>query len=445
MDRQARLAQIEGCLGGRALVFAGIRGSDAESLADLEQLQAVFSIIDALGRSTLDVVSYEDLTGERVDLERWDIDDHLDDEATAAFRRGLLSALNSPSALVPYRASRFLSAMAFARRDRSWYLGVHGALQQAFDHKPWVETSLGERGVPCIDWRYIADEDRDEAYRMLDAGPLVLRPSRTSGGEGIQLVTEHGELDECWPDAPEGFVSVSRYLADAVSLNIGGVVWEDTVTTYHPSVQLVGLPSCTSRFFGYCGNDFGASRVLDDSMLNELERLTISIGDWLRTNGYLGAFGVDFLLDDDRLLFTEVNPRFQGSTAPSARLSVEAGEPCIVLDHVAAHLRLAPGRGIPLAERAATMADLAHVVLHRIAGRRPPKHAGPILSNIRAHDPTATIELIPPRRTTVHDGAIVARILTRSRVTESGRSVSDHIARAIASYEYVTSVKDPGT
>jgi hypothetical protein len=436
------MAEVSRRLGRRNLVYAGIRGSDVEPIADLPQLSAAFSIIDAYrNRSTVEGLAYEDLTGVRVDMETWDVDDHLHDDATIAFRRGLLSALAVPSALLPYRPSRFLSAISFARADRCQHLGLFGAHQAAFEHKPWVETALSRLGVPCIPWHYVADEEQFAVHREVAGGPVVLRRSRTSGGEGIIRVDDPDEVTRQWPHLEEAFVSVAPYLEDAVAVNVGATVWPNCVSVHHPSVQLIGIPSCVGRPFGYCGNDFGAVRDLDPAHLDEIERNTNTIGSWLRGHGYLGTFGVDYLIHEDRVLFTEVNPRFQGSTHASARLSVAHGEACLVLEHLAAHLGVEGEPRRPLREVAAAMPPIAHIVVHWTG--EEPSHLDPArlleaLGPLRrrvAVDVSTRIEL------EVSPGAAVVRMTTREQVTDTGRDLAEPWRTSLASWQTAARAK----
>ena len=255
----------------------------------------------------------------------------LDTAAAHEFRESLLRDLAQPSALLPYRPSGFLSAIAFARRDSCLNLGLFGAHQAVFEHKPWVEMMVADLGIPHLAWTYVADEEMTTARQMLSDGPIMLRTSRSSGGAGIVRVDDPDEVVGHWPRQSDAFASVSRFLEGAVPVNIAATVWHDGVTLCHPSVQLVGIPECTTRPFGYCGNDFGLARDLDDATWVSVEASVIAIGRWLRGYGYLGTFGVDFIVHDGVPLFTEVNPRFQGSTHASSQISREAGESCVVL------------------------------------------------------------------------------------------------------------------
>lgn len=442
MKRVELLRQVSNKLGDRRLVWAGLRGDDIEPLADLEQFQAAFSIVSRYSRRhSIEAMAYEDLIGRRVDPEIWDIDDHLDDEATGEFRQGLLRALASDSALLPYRPSNFLSAIWFARKDKAWNLGMFGAHQSAFEHKPWVETAVASLGLPHVPWHYIADEDQLTVKSVARTGPVMLRRSRTSGGEGMLRVDDPSDLASHWPHVPERFMSVSPYLSGALPVNIGATVWKDGITVHRPSVQLIGIPAVVSREFGYCGNDFGLMRDVEPEIVDEIEDSTITIGEWLRRNGYRGSFGVDFLIHEGHALFTEVNPRFQGSTHLSSRISIEADEPCLMLEHLAAWLDLdapAPESRAPLREIVAGTPDISHVVFHW-TGTKPARFDTSEFAEGLSKVGGVGAELMPDPEVLVDPGAVLARWTSRRRVTSTGYDLSENVAGAVALLERISS------
>ena len=420
MDRRALVRAIDDVVDDRRLVWVGLRGDDAESLSDIPQFRNAFSLISAYDRRIgVRSSAYEDISGVRVDPEIWDIDDHLGAEATKTFRNELLRALSAPSLVVPYRPSQFLSAVLFARSARCRPLGIFGALQSAFEHKPWVETAVGQLGLPRVPWRYIADEEQLSATSMFHDGPLMLRRSRTSGGEGLVRVDGPDELLAQWPKIDEAFVSVAPYIDGGLPVNVGAVVWADGVTVHHPSVQLIGIPNLVTRRFGYCGNDFGAARELPDEIIDEIETAVRAIGGWLGAHGFRGAFGVDFLVHDGHALFLEVNPRFQGSTHASAQLDAEAGESCLMLEHVAAWLDIPAPKSRSLREIVRSTPDLSHIVTHW-TGESARLDVSPLVQAVRRNPATARVELAPTDALVCDQGAAILRWTVRQRVTATG-------------------------
>jgi len=418
------LAFISERLGRRDLIWGGLRSDDIESISDLEQVAGSFSIIGGHDRGgAVPSLDFEDLSGVREDLDSWDIEDHLDTPQAREFREALLNRLAGPSALLPYRPSNFLSAILFARRDRCLDLGLFAAHQALFEHKPWVETKIGDLGVPRVPWIYVADEEQRRVQQMLRAGPIMLRVSRSSGGAGLVRVDAPSELSVRWPHRPEAFVGVTPFLEGALPLNISGTVWHDGVTMNHLSVQLIGIPSCATRPFGYCGNDFGSVRDLDAGILDAIERNVEIIGRWLRKYNYLGTFGVDLLLHRGLVLFTEVNARFQGSTHASSQLSGEAGESCVILDHLAAILGRSAPRRRPLREAMAETPSFAHLVIHW-TGETRLLDTGPLTAALRELPGVCRVDVAAKPGVKVAKGGVAARVATRDRMTSDGYSLT---------------------
>lgn len=445
MSRAALRRAVIEALGDRELIWSGLRGDDAESLSDLPQFAGSFSIVAAYqSRPLKSSVAYEDLSGRRVDLETWDIDDHLDAPASTEFRWALMRAMSGSCALVPYRPSNFQSAVAFARQAHCLYLGLFGAHQSAFEHKPWVETSVRALGVPSISWTYIADEEQLDAERLLIDGPVMLRRSRTSGGEGIVKVSTVDELEALWPRGKESFVSVSHFIPDGLPVNVGATVWERGVTVHLPSVQLIGIPVCTTRPFGYCGNDFSAAKELGAELLESVEASTKVIGEWLHQHGYRGTFGVDYLVHGERALFTEVNARFQGSTRASARLALELDAPCLLLEHIAAHLGLPVPDGPSLIRRVNDAPDLAQFVVHWLGQPNARADSDELRSAVRSVDDSARMDAGVSPDVVIEAGATFGRFTVERRVTRSGFELDVDLDRALGEF-WAQQERDRGT
>jgi hypothetical protein len=419
-DRRAALAAVSRSLGRRDLIWGGLRADDIEALSDLEQVAGSFSIIGGhdRGGAIPSLLDFEDLSGVRVDLDSWDIEDHLGEPAAHEFRETILARLAAPTALLPYRSSAFLSSILFARRDRCIDLGLFSAHQAMFEHKPWVETELAALSLPRVPWVYVADEEQSIALRMLRDGPIMLRVSRSSGGTGLVRVDDPDLLRERWPHRPDAYASVAPFLVDVLPINIGATVWRNGVTMHHPSVQLIGIPGCAIRPFGYCGNDFGLATELEDPILDSIESSVLMIGRWLRRHNYLGTFGVDFLVHRGTPLFAEVNARFQGSTHASSQLSSEAGESCVLLDHLSAVLGHDMPRTSPLREWFRKTPPLAHLVVHCTAGHG--KLGSVPLASLRTLSTVCRTDLVAKPGVAIEAGGVIARVTARDRMTTTG-------------------------
>jgi len=442
VSRAQRLAAIRDVLGERTLVWFGIRGDDAAALLPLPQFRESFAVSAPLKAAKLWTDdTLEQLTGRRVDLDTHDIDLDTRPEV-GVLRRELLARLNGPSVLTTYRPSHFLSAIHFACRDQVQYLGQFKQRHLAFEHKPWVETRLREEveGVNVLPWTYVAEEYRETLLGHLDKGPQVLRASYTSGGAGVVLVEKPEDIDEQWLRQPDALVSVAPFLSRAVPVNVGACVFPSGTVTVHPgSLQLIGIPSCTTRRFGYCGNDLAAFGALPPIAIGQMDCMTRLVGRWLARQGYLGAFGVDYLVDvetDDAgtVFFAEINPRFQGSTSLTTSATADAGRVDLMLDHLSAFLGIEPAAGevaITLTEWQSALPPLAQIIVHNRAeellrlatpaGLIPPAGA------------SGRVELNPEPGILVDSGAVLYRLVCEEGVTTTGFELHDRYERLVAS------------
>lgn len=433
MEREQLVQLVRERLDGRRLVYFGTRGEDVEGVGDLPELYAVFSVIAPYRRRTTVISkSLEDLTRRRVDLDTHDIDDHLHSPEVIELRRLLLRALSDDAVIFTYRPTTFLSSICFARQDRCRYAGLFKDHQSAFEHKPWVESEVRKLGVPSIPWTYIADEEQLQALGYLADGPVMLRRSRSSGGAGLVRIDQRAQLAASWPKQDEIFASVAPYLAGGIPTNVGAVVWNEGVTLHHPTVQLIGIPECTVRPFGYCGNDFGAVADLPERVLAQMEESTLAVGRWLGERGYRGAFGIDFLVVDDVALFTEVNPRFQGVTHASCQLAAEEAESCIMLEHLAAMLGVPKPPSRSLVELASRAPTFAHVVLHSLDSVPTVVDGHQVVDQLYAGGGIKRADVVCGPDLVVEPGATVARLTVADRLTDDGATLRADWARRIA-------------
>lgn len=447
MNRRLAREDISRALDGRRLVWFGTRGEDIEAIADLPELSASYSIIAPHhGRSMLDSVALEELTGVRVDLDMHDIDEEPPHaEAVDELRRGLLRTLSRRTALFTYRPSTLVSAVAFARQERCRYLGLFKDHQAAFEHKPWVETHVAKLGIPHIPWTYVSDEEQLDTLRFLDAGPVMLRRSRLSGGVGLLRLDDGTRLAESWPEQDEAFVSVAPFIDAALPVNVSAVIWHDGITMHPASVQLIGIPSLTNRPFGYCGNDFGAITDLDREQVDAIEAAVRRIGGWLARHGYRGVFGADFLVTPEGVpLFTEVNARFQGSTHAAGQIAVASDESGLVLDHLAAFLDLDAPPSRSLWDQACDAGRIAHFVVHSLAAVPERIDVRPLVAALGAEPATSRIDLVTSQRLLTNPGATVVRVTVRDRITTTGFDLSerwDTLVRGAMTHTVPTEVR----
>lgn len=427
MNRRQRVAQIRHTLGPRKLVWFGTRGADGAALLILSEFTEGFSIIAPLGRSELEVeICLESVKGRRVDLESYNLGQDHSQEAKE-LRRCLSASLTEPAVVVAYRSTGFFTSIYFPRSDVVEYLGLFHERQAAFEHKPWAESQLRKAAVRVVPWRYFGEEDREHLVEMLGARPLVLRASRSDSGSGLKLIRTAEELLRYEISPSDGFVAAAPLMEPNIPLNVGACVFRDgSVSLHTPSVQLIGLHGYTNRRFGYCGNDFSRIRDLDTEILNQLEDIGLKVGKWLASMGYVGAFGIDAIVYDGLVYLTEINPRFQGSSALSAEIDAEMDRPDVFLEHMAAFLGLQPPASVPLNVLATEQRRVAQVVCHNCESS-----SAVLRSSHRSGEHEILCVLWPDPSIIIEPEAILFRAVIGDSVTEDGLSISPRYDRAM--------------
>ncbi|MCU7725245.1 ATP-grasp domain-containing protein [Actinoplanes sp. KI2] len=335
------LRSLDQILAGKRLVWLGVRGVDAWPLAQLRAFTDCFSLTQPLRAqcAVLDC-SLETRMGRRFDLNTFEYDfENMGD--LVAWREVFESKVSRYSATFPYKGSRFSWEAQVARGGRDSYLGLFADHQACFDNRVWIDAELQAQGIRILPWQYARPGDADgRVYAAVAGRPQVIRLARSSGGSGVDIAETPEDVDRLTGSVRSQF-SYTDYLEASLPLNVGATVDHRGVVTVHGvSVQLVGVESCIHRRLGYCGNDFALVKDLDKDHLSALDRLVGQVGRWLASSGYRGAYGMDALLHRGQIYFLEVNPRFQGSSGTSARLSRELDLPDIYLSHLAAFLRI---------------------------------------------------------------------------------------------------------
>lgn len=434
MSRKEAIDAIRQTIGNRRLLWVGTRGTDAQPLLQIDQFSGVFGLIAPLGVPSWPDGSeayLEQLSGERVDLNAYSIDED-DSRHVRELARRLRTAMVPETLVVAYRPTAFLAAAYYPRMEHATYLGMFHGHQAAFEHKPWVESELNACGVATIPWRYFSSNDRSVMLEWMEGRSCVLRANYSDGGIGLTLARAGGDPASCIPKHTGGFLAVAPMLEPSVPLNASGCVFSDgTVTVRHPSIQLIGIPSCTIRRFGYCGNDFAAvSEILGKDGIDQFEAIGQRTGRWLHNHGYLGAFGIDALLYGGEICLTEINPRFQGSSAAAASLAMDLEMSDIYLDHLSAFLGLrAPDRlslHDQVLEQARPGHRLSQVVCYNTGLARRMRD-GAVIPDLNYCD----IKGAPDHGIVVPTNAMLFKLFVHDAVTSTGSEIPEWIAKDI--------------
>lgn len=140
-------------------------------------------------------------------------------------------------------------------------------------------------------------------------GTYILQKVISSGG----YETRKMSLEECSKyvsnNSPEEEYILSPYLTNAIPINVHMVIFDDDCIVFPPSLQILQE---SHRHFIYIGADFHTN--FTSEIYNEIIDSSKKLAECMRNMGYRGVCGVDYMLTQNKLLFLEVNARFQSST-----------------------------------------------------------------------------------------------------------------------------------
>ncbi len=366
----------------------------------------------------------ESIKKTRVDLEQYDIDLDRSYE-TKKFGQTMMGSLSSPSVVMTYRPSNFFSSLFFPKIEKIEYLGLFHELQAPFEHKPWVESELKKYGVSTVPWHYYSKEsDINLLIKITEKWPIIVRSSRSSGGVGLVVINTPEELIKHWPKKYGEYLSIAPFLEPSIPLNVNACIFPDgTISLHSVSLQLIGICELTNRYFGYCGNDFAEIKNIDPKMIDQLEKEVKLIGQWMANQGYRGAFGIDSLLFDGKIFFTEINPRFQGSSDISSQINKEIGLSDMYLEHIAAFWDLNPPKELHLRELLKEQPEISQIVPHNT--KEEPVYLRKDCSVF--FNDEYKLDLLPGKDISILPNAALCRIIFKGSATKEGHFIRDMV------------------
>lgn len=437
-DLRATLAGLD-----KTWVWVGQRGVDAAIVSSFVPLSAIFCCDlgpTLAGRyvkperffSAEAALGYRENWGNRHLEQLWESEsfDAIDDYLASNVR---------PVETICYRSLRVLE-----EEPRCRVLAPPLELKNHFDDKTRQLDLFARLGLATVESQamLLSGVSYERVAHRFGAHMVVQAPTGSSGettrfvrsrGDWVQMRTEN-------PDWERVKVAAYRRLP---SLNTHGVVVKTSeglrCLAASPSLQIVGVGSCTDREAIYCGNDFGASAQVSTQAREAALLWTQRVGEEMGRSGFLGVFGMDFLLDGDDIFALEINPRFQGSTALLTALQVERGEIPLVALQVLQHSGLidrVPTDSLDLLEEAWSIPyEGAHLVLHateadpglfqheltagvyRLLGDRLTRaREGDSVAELCSANEWVVLDNLPLPDITVIPGARTAMVQTRAQV-----------------------------
>ncbi|UQZ90050.1 hypothetical protein C4J81_12895 [Deltaproteobacteria bacterium Smac51] len=256
--------------------------------------------------------------------------DAANDSAITDFLRSSLHAIIQEDPAAEFMFYNPLNAHKFGPKIAEKTICLNSAnVLQALNEKLITRTWFSNycKSVPCT-----ALSGADCNYDFLksifeEADQFVIQKNTGSGGFGTFLLDNKADCPGRTALADNTLYVVAPYLESAISINSHIVVYKNTAVTLPPSIQLI-IPDRHNQLL-YRGADFIAYKQLSSALHNKVRKISLTIGEQLRRAGYLGIAGLDFLIHEQDVYLSEINPRFQASTPLLNQALKQAGRPTV--------------------------------------------------------------------------------------------------------------------
>lgn len=333
--------------------------------------------------------------------------------------------------LIPFSPGAFISRWALCNTQFR-LLANNDCISSAFDFKPWMESQLRSLALPVIPWTHHLCYDGNLIPPMTPTTSAVIRMPIATGGTGHQVLPPFLDVKASSIIQRNEIVSIAPFLVDHLSFNISACVNRNGQISVHPiSLQIIGQPECSALRFSYCGNEFGTVlSYLSQSEVNEVECMTRRVGDLLRTYGYLGIFGIDFVKFEEEILISEVNPRFQASSILSSATLRALGLITPHEDHIAACIGYEFQQKRPMLYELCSMIEpLSQIFCYNTAGFG----SDPILTDPSEFGADANDYVVDlPINSRPEENALLFRLFLRRPVLRGGRQLTSYASKLVS-------------
>ncbi len=121
-------------------------------------------------------------------------------------------------------------------------------------------------------------------------------------------------------------VKVSKFIK-GTPVTVNACITAYRVLTGKPCYQITGVKECTNNYGASCGNDWRSLEISSEA-LKEIKTITEKIGGYMKSKGYMGIFGLDFVVDDKNkeVFLIEINPRMVASIPFYTKLEIKSGQ-----------------------------------------------------------------------------------------------------------------------
>jgi len=201
-----------------------------------------------------------------------------------------------------------------AKYNNPKILNAGGELTNKLENKIFLLEIARELGIPVIP-EYKTIEDTDEF-------PVVVQFGKGYAGISTYFLSSKKELQDL-VSVKSGEYKITKFIENGDTFTLNAVCKNGVTLLSDIFYQYTGVPGLTNTKLGSCGNNYFLKPNAENVEL--INNYTKKIGNYLCSVGFEGFFGVDYLLDDEKLYLVEINPRFTASISFTTQLEEKQG------------------------------------------------------------------------------------------------------------------------
>ena len=154
---------------------------------------------------------------------------------------------------------------------------------------------------------------------------FVVQSNFSSGGQGSFIIDSDYKTNSDVLNLQDLYL-VSPLLKNSFSINLHMLIGKYEQILFPVSIQVIEPDKLP---FIFRGSDFIEAKKIPAYIVDKLHSCARKIGKKLSDMNFRGICGLDFLVQDNKLYFIEINPRFQGSSFLINRTLFEQKLPCL--------------------------------------------------------------------------------------------------------------------
>lgn len=171
--------------------------------------------------------------------------------------------------------------------------------------------TLASKYIPIVPFERITGKELYNKLSLINsskASKWIVQENISSGGEGTFVISDKKEI----PIYQENSIFLlAPYYEKSIPLSVNFIIFNDKILIFPPSIQIIQHLNGKLLFMG---TDFNIEKYDDYLKKDIIWQNTYQLASVLKSMGYRGIGGFDYIWTNNQLLFLECNPRFQASS-----------------------------------------------------------------------------------------------------------------------------------